>query len=176
MTKLYACVIVAACLATATVALSQSFNVRMGATKGPVQPINFSHRIHAGQNQIDCKYCHYGAANSVWANIPAVSTCMGCHKIVATDKPEIVKLTGYFDRGEQIPWIKVHYLPDHVKFNHKRHVRAGLACQECHGPVQEMDRVYQYSSLKMGWCVSCHRQNLDNPIFPATMDCLACHH
>jgi len=176
MTKLVACVIVAAALSTASVALSQSFNVRLGATKGPVQPINYSHRIHAGLNQMDCKYCHYGAANSPWANLPAVSTCMGCHKIVATDKPEIIKLTGYYERGEQVPWVKVHWLPDHVKFNHKRHVRAGYACQECHGPVQEMDRVYQYSSLKMGWCVSCHRKNLDNPNFPATMDCLACHH
>jgi hypothetical protein len=101
---------------------------------------------------------------------------MGCHKIVATDRPEIVKLTAYFDRGEQVPWVKVHYLPEHVKFNHKRHVRAGLACQECHGPVQEMDRVYQFSSLKMGWCVTCHRKNLDNPNFPASMDCLVCHH
>ena len=139
MTKLLAAVIVLCTLVAASVALSQSFNVRMGDAKGPVQPINFSHKIHAGTNQMDCKYCHYGAANSQWANIPAVSTCMGCHRFVATDKPEIVKLTGYADRGEQIPWVKVHYLPDHVKFNHKRHVRAGFACQECHGPVQEMD-------------------------------------
>src|ERR1041385_2437061 len=146
MTKLVAVMIVCCSLVAASVALSQSFNVRMGETKGPVQPINFSHKIHAGTNQMDCKYCHYGAANSVWANIPAVSTCMGCHKFVATDKPEIVKLTGYADRGEQVPWVKVHYLPNHVKFNHKRHVRAGFACQECHGPVQEMDRVYQYRS------------------------------
>ena len=105
MTKLIASVIVLICLVTAGVALSQSFDVRLGATKGPVQPINFSHRIHAGVNQMDCKYCHYGAANSAWANIPAVSMCMGCHKIVATDKPEIVKLTSYFERGEQVPWV-----------------------------------------------------------------------
>src|SRR5262245_37995486 len=172
MTKLVACVIVAAALATASAALSQSFNFRLRDPQGPVQPINFSHRIHAGQNQMDCKYCHYGAASSPWANIPAVSTCMGCHKIVATDKPEIVKLTGYFDRGEQVPWVKVHWLPDHVKFNHKRHVRAGFACQQCHGPVQEMDRVYQYSSLKMGWCGTCHRQHLDIPDNPSTTACI----
>ena len=176
MTKLIAAVIVVGTLVGASVALSQSFNVRMGATQGPTQPINFSHKIHAGDNQIDCKYCHYGAANSQWANIPAVSTCMGCHRFVATDKPEIQKLTGFSDRGEQIPWVKVHYLPDHVKFNHKRHVRAGFACQECHGPVQEMDHVYQYSSLKMGWCISCHRKNLNDPNHPSTMDCIVCHH
>ena len=114
MTKLAAAVIVLLAVVTASVALSQSFNVRMGATKGPVQPINFSHKIHAGTNQMDCKYCHYGAAQSQWANIPAVSTCMGCHRFVATDKPEIVKLTGYSDRGEQIPWVKVHYLPKYA--------------------------------------------------------------
>jgi cytochrome c553 len=133
MTKLIASVIVFVCLVTASVALSQSFNVRLGAAKGPVQPINFSHKIHAGTNQMDCKYCHYGAANSPWANIPAVSTCMGCHKIVATDKPEIQKLTGFYDRGEQVPWVKVHYVPDHVKFNHKRHVRAGVRCRRWTG-------------------------------------------
>jgi hypothetical protein len=172
MTKFIASVIVFVCLVTASVALSQSFNVRLGVAKGPVQPINFSHKVHAGTNQMDCLYCHYGAANSPWANIPAVSTCMGCHKIVATDKPEIQKLTGFYDRGEQVPWVKVHYVP----FNHKRHVRAGVACQDCHGPVQEMDRVYQFNSLKMGWCVTCHRKNVDNPNFPASMDCLVCHH
>ena len=176
MTKLIAAVIVLSAIITASAALSQSFNVRLGDSKGPAQQINFSHKIHAGKLQMDCKYCHYGAANSQWANIPAVSTCMGCHRYAVTDRPEIVKLTGFADRGEIIPWVKVHYLPDHVKFNHKRHVRADIACQTCHGPVQEMDRVYQYSSLKMGWCVSCHRQNLDNPVHPATMDCLACHH
>ena len=176
MTRLIALLIAVATIASATVALSQSFHVRLGSTKGPEQPIAFSHKIHAGLLQMDCKYCHYGAANSPWANIPAVSTCMGCHRFAVTDRPEIQKLAGYWERGEQVPWVKVHYTPDHVKFNHKRHVRAGLECQTCHGPVQEMDRVYQYSSLKMGWCVSCHRQNLDNPNFPASMDCLVCHH
>ena len=176
MTRLIGLLIAAATLASATVALSQSFNVRLGATKGPQQPIEFSHKIHAGTLEMDCKYCHNGAANSQWANIPAVSSCMGCHKFAMTDRPEIQKLAGYWERGEQVPWVKVHYTPDHVKFNHKRHVRAGLECQTCHGPVQEMDRVYQYSSLKMGWCVSCHRQNLDHPTNPASMDCLVCHH
>ena len=87
----------------------------------------------------NCRYCHYGAGKSPRANIPPISTCMGCHKIAVTDRPKIQKLTGYWDRGEQIPWVKVHYLPDYVKFNHKRHVLAGFACQQCHGPVQDMD-------------------------------------
>lgn len=176
MKKILALSILVATFAAATVAFTQSWGVQLGGKKGPTQPINFSHQIHAGRLQMDCKYCHYGAAKSSWANIPAVSTCMGCHKMVAADKPEIVKLTGFWDRGEQVPWVKVHYLPDHVKFNHKRHVQAGYACQSCHGPVQEMAVVYQYNSLKMGWCVTCHRQNLDNPEHPATMDCVVCHH
>ena len=176
MKKTFAIVLVLVTLVAASVAFTQSFGVLMGDKKGPTQPIAFSHQIHAGKLQMDCRYCHYGASKSAWANIPAVSTCMGCHKIAMTDKPEVIKLTAYYDRGEPIPWVKVHYLPDHVKFNHKRHVLAEIACQTCHGPVQEMAVVYQYSSLKMGWCVSCHRNNLDNPKFPATMDCLACHH
>jgi hypothetical protein len=92
---------------------------------------------------------------------------------------EITKLQGYWERGEEIPWVEVYRLPDYVKFNHKRHVKAGMLCQDCHGPVQEMDVVYQYPSLKMGWCLKCHRENLDNPKNPkyqATMDCLVCHH
>ena len=176
MKRTLAVLLIVAALAAATVAFTQSFSVQLGDARGPVQPINFSHKIHAGKLQMDCKYCHYGAVRSQWANIPPMSTCMGCHKIAMTDRPEIQKLNGYFERGEEIPWVKVHYLPDHVKFNHKRHVLAGYACQTCHGPVQEMDRVYQYSSLKMGWCITCHRQNLDNPVHPATMDCIICHH
>lgn len=176
MKRTLAFLIVAAVLAAATVAFTQSFNVQLGDKRGPKQPINFSHQVHAGKLGMDCRYCHYGATRSSVANIPAVSTCMGCHKIAVADRPEIQKLTGYWDRGEQIPWVKVHYLPDHVKFNHKRHVKAGIACQECHGPVQEMPVVYQYNSLKMGWCVSCHRERLDDPKFPASMDCLVCHH
>ena len=176
MKRTLAILLVVCALAAATVAFTQSFNVQLGDKRGPKQPINFSHQIHAGKLQMDCRYCHYGATRSPFANIPAMSTCMGCHKIAVADRPEIQKLTGYWDRGETIPWVKVHYLPDHVKFNHKRHVKAGIACQDCHGPVQDMPVVYQYNSLKMGWCVSCHRQRLEDPKFPASMDCLVCHH
>lgn len=142
----------------------------------PKQPIAFSHKIHAGKLGMNCLYCHYSADKSPIANIPAVSVCMGCHKIAMLDRPEIQKLTGYWNRRETPPWIEVYRLPDHVKFNHKRHVLAGFQCQQCHGKVQEMDVMRQVPSLKMGWCVSCHRQNLTNKNFPATMDCVACHH
>jgi cytochrome c553 len=168
--------IVVLALAAATVAFTQSFSVQLGHTRGPEQPIHFPHDIHAGKLGMNCLYCHYSAEKSPIANIPPMSTCMGCHKMAVTDRPEIQKLTGYFERNEQIPWVEVYRLPDHVKFNHKRHVKAGIECQSCHGPVQTMRVVYQYPSLKMGWCVSCHRQNLNNPAHPASMDCLICHH
>jgi Cytochrome c7 and related cytochrome c len=176
MKKLTLAIFVLATLAIATVAFTQSFGVQLGGRKGPKQPIAYSHKIHAGKLGMNCRYCHYGAYKSAWANIPAMSTCMGCHKMAVADRPEIQKLADYFERGENIPWVKVHYLPDHVKFNHKRHLAAGFPCQQCHGPVQEMDVVYQYSSLKMGWCVDCHRKYLNDPKHPATLDCVACHH
>ena len=162
-------------LAAGSAAFTQSFSVQLGNRKGPKQPIAFSHEIHAGKLGMDCLYCHYGAEKSAVSNIPAIGTCMGCHKVAAIDRPEVQKLAGYFERGEPVPWVQVHHLPDHVKFNHKRHVKAGIECQTCHGPVQEMPVVYQYASLKMGWCVSCHRQKLNDPQ-PASMDCIVCHH
>lgn len=182
MKRTIAAALVLTTVAIATVALSQSFKsspriaVEFGMQKGPTQPIAYSHELHAGTLQMDCKYCHFSTTKSAWANIPPVSTCMGCHTYVATDKPEVQKLAGYFERGEQVPWVRVHNMPDHVKFNHKRHVRAGVECQTCHGPIQAMPVVYQYSSLKMGWCIECHRSRLDDPTHPTSMDCLICHH
>ena len=176
MKRALALVLILVTLAAAAVAFSQSFSVQLGRARGPVQPINYSHQIHAGKLGMNCLYCHYGAEKSPIANLPAVSVCMGCHKIAMSDRPEIKKLTGYFERNEQIPWVEVNRLPDHVKFNHKRHVKAGFACQECHGPIETMPVVYQYPSLKMGWCIECHRKNLNNPARPASMDCLTCHH
>jgi len=176
MNRFLAPLLIVCTLALGTAAFTQSFSVSLGFNKGPVQPIAFSHKLHAGKLQMNCLYCHYGAEKSTVSNIPAPSTCMGCHRVAATDRPEIQKLTKLYDSGQAPQWVEVHRLPDHVKFNHKRHVKAEIACQTCHGPVQEMDRVYQYSSLKMGWCLQCHRENLDNPKYAATMDCVACHH
>lgn len=122
----------------------------------PVQPIEFSHRIHAGDNQIPCMYCHVQAEQSRVASVPPVSKCMGCHKSIAKDRPEIVKLAEYWERKEPIPWIKVYDVPDFVHFTHKRHIRAGVMCQTCHGEVQDMDRVTRVSDLGMKWCVDCH--------------------
>ena len=147
-----------------------------------VQPINYSHKLHAGKLGIDCGYCHTNVDKSPIANYPNVETCMNCHKYVKratgqnADSPQIAKLSRYYELNRPIPWRQVHWLPDHVGFNHKRHVKAGIVCQDCHGPVQEMDAVYQYPSLKMGWCLQCHRQRLNDKKNPATMDCVVCHH
>ena len=159
-----------------TYAMKESFWSSLGNRTGPTQPIHFSHQIHADTLGMNCLYCHYSADKSPIANLPPVSTCMGCHKLARADRPEIIKLTGYFERGEQVPWVEVYKLPSHVKFNHKRHVRAGVQCQDCHGPVQTMKVVYQYSSLKMGWCITCHRQHMNDAQNPTTMDCIVCHH
>jgi hypothetical protein len=176
MKRALALVLVVVSLAAATVALSQSSLLPIGGGRGPKQPVAFPHDVHAGKLGMDCLYCHYSADKSPIANIPPVSLCMGCHKLAVTDRPEIQKLAGYAERGEPIPWVEVYRLPDHVKFNHKRHVKAGIQCGDCHGKVEEMPVLYQVSSLKMGWCITCHRQKVDDPRNPAPMDCVVCHH
>ncbi|MEY3059405.1 MAG: hypothetical protein RL000_757 [Bacteroidota bacterium] len=151
----------------------------------PEQPIYYSHTVHAGINQINCLYCHGGAQESKHANIPSVNVCMNCHmgineyakgpKIYREDGTEVdgtaeinklYKYAGwdpakkqYTGKGEPIEWIRIHNLPDHVYFNHAQHVTAGKQnCQTCHGEIQKMDEVYQFSDLSMGWCVNCHRE------------------
>ncbi|MDP9348336.1 MAG: cytochrome c family protein [Gemmatimonadota bacterium] len=147
--------------------------------EGPDQPIAFYHSVHAGQNQIPCMYCHYTADRSESAGIPSVKLCVGCHVPGSASAPpaqaqlafptaqrnkfwnaEATKLVDFWKRGEPIPWVRIHDLPEHVKFPHFMHVNAGLQCQTCHGPVEKMDKVYQFSSLQMGWCIDCHRGDL----------------
>lgn len=137
----------------------------------PAQPINFSHKIHAGDHEMDCQFCHIFAERSRVSGVPNVQRCMGCHRVIKTDSPEVQKIHKYWNDGEAIPWEKVYNLPDYVYFPHKRHVRAGVECQNCHGPVQEMAVVKRYSSLQMGWCLSCHQQRqVENG-----KDCWTCH-
>ena len=124
------------------------------------QPITFPHGRHVTTLGMDCNYCHSNARKGVHAGVPATSVCMGCHALIdTTDRPELVKLKDYWDKGEVIPWEKVHDLPDYVYFSHKRHAIAGLDCQECHGQVQDMTVNQRVSSLKMGWCLDCHAQH-----------------
>ncbi len=136
----------------------------------PEQPIHFPHDLHAGAMKIDCQYCHFGAYKSKNASIPPLNVCMNCHKTVKTESPEIHKIydaLGYdpttqkYDstKSHPIQWVRIHNLPDFVYFNHSQHVKvAGLKCQTCHGPVQEMKEVYQYSPLTMKWCIQCHKR------------------
>ena len=138
--------------------------------RAPVQPIAFPHPQHVQSLQMNCLYCHFSANKSPDPGMPAVQTCMGCHLIVAAGKPEIQKLAKFYADSTPIPWVRVHKVPDYVQFPHMRHVNAGVQCQTCHGEVQKMPRVYQYSSLNMGWCVNCHVAN------KVRYDCSTCHY
>jgi cytochrome c551/c552/Flp pilus assembly pilin Flp len=141
----------------------------------PEQPIAYSHKIHAGDNGIDCNYCHSGARNSKTAGIPSANVCMNCHTYISsgtnTGETEIAKIydaigfdvntRSYIEGYEQKPikWVRIHNLPDLSYFNHSQHVTVGkLECQECHGAVEEMDVVWQENDLTMGWCIDCHRE------------------
>jgi mono/diheme cytochrome c family protein len=137
----------------------------------PVQPIEFSHAIHAGSYGIDCQYCHSDARLGPYAGLPSVARCMGCHKLVAAQgNPEVQLLHGYWNRKQAIPWVRIHKLAGFVYFPHKRHLQVGLACQTCHGPVETMQRVAQVAPLTMGWCVGCHAERR------GPLDCVVCHH
>jgi mono/diheme cytochrome c family protein len=129
----------------------------------PKQPIAFSHKIHAGQYEIDCKYCHTGAMKGKSATIPTVNICMNCHNQIkagtTTGEVEIAKIVRAFNENKPIEWVRIHNLPDLAYFNHSQHVNVGgIECQTCHGPIQEMDVVRQHSLLTMGWCIDCHRK------------------
>lgn len=143
----------------------------------PVQPIKFSHKIHAGENGTDCKYCHSIVEDSKHSGIPEVGTCMNCHSIIAegtnSGKFEIAKIRDAYENGTPVEWVKIHNLPDHVYFSHAQHVGAGkLDCAECHGPVEEMDVVKQHTDMSMGWCLDCHKtrkvQFADNEYYNET--------
>jgi mono/diheme cytochrome c family protein len=163
-----------------------SYLMQVGIDQGymPIQPIHYSHKIHAGDNQIECKYCHSSARVSKHSGIPSLNVCMNCHMNIAEyngeedlDKGytkefytnEIKKLykavgwdentQSYTGETQPVKWVRIHNLPDFVYFNHAQHVSvAGVDCQKCHGPVEEMEILYQHSSLTMGWCINCHRE------------------
>ena len=136
----------------------------------PDQPIAFSHKIHAGDYGMPCLYCHMYANRTPVAGVPTVKTCMGCHELIGTDKPEVMKLARFWEEKRPIEWFKVYDLPDFVHFNHNRHVSAGVECETCHGPVAEMAVIEKYRDLSMGWCLSCHMEK------QANIDCQVCHY
>lgn len=133
----------------------------------PVQPIPFSHKLHAGDLKINCNYCHTTVYKSRSASIPSLNICMNCHTYVdkgPSGSTEIIgKIKEAYSKNEPIRWIRVHNLPDLAYFNHSQHTTvAGIECQKCHGPIQEMEVVKQYSNLTMGWCINCHRETAVN--------------
>jgi hypothetical protein len=132
--------------------------IGQGTGRSPVQPIKFPHPVHVNGLKLNCVYCHYAAFKSPDPGLPAVGTCMGCHTVVGLDRPEIQKLAKYAGSKQPVPWVRVHKVPEYVHFPHMRHVNAGVTCQTCHGQINNMPQVFQYASLNMGWCVSCHVQ------------------
>jgi len=160
------------------------WTMQLGTNQGymPVQPIHFSHKIHAGDNQIDCNYCHSSARVSKHSGIPSLNVCMNCHKTIYEYSGEtteeysktfyddeiqkLYKAVGWDDDAQEytgatypVKWVRIHNLPDFAYFNHSQHVSvAGIECQTCHGPVEEMEIMFQHSPLTMGWCINCHRE------------------
>jgi len=147
-----------------------------GAAPGPAQPFRFSHRVHAGLAHIGCTSCHAYAERGPVAGVPSMARCQGCHKFVKEDPDdpqldlELKALRKVLDEGKPVEWVRVHRVPDHVNFTHRRHVvTAQLACQECHGEIEKMDVVRQVSPLTMGWCLECHQRK------KGPTDCWTCH-
>lgn len=168
------CLITFSLLAMLQLLSGCKFQFGVGYNQGysPEQPIAFDHSLHAGTHKIQCMYCHNQVERSQHSTVPALSTCMNCHIQVATDKPGVQKLREAYTAGESIEWVKVHMLPDFVRFNHSAHIAKGVNCQTCHGEVEKMKKMEQHSDLSMGWCVNCHRQPENN----APLNCSTCHY
>ena len=123
----------------------------------PTQPVAFSHALHSGQLEIDCRYCHTFVDRAAHSNVPTTQVCMTCHSMVRKNDPILAPIRDSYESGEPIPWVRIHKTPDYVYFNHAVHVNRGISCMECHGSVQEMDVVQHSKSLSMGFCLECHR-------------------
>jgi hypothetical protein len=149
---------------------------------GPIQPIPFSHALHAGTFQIQCLYCHSGTDRSMAAGVPSVESCMGCHSQFGGDLEGIQILKRHWDEKRPVEWVQIHRLPEHVQFPHQRHVAAGVECNTCHGPVETLHKLHLVPDtkwwpwglparkLQMGWCISCHRET------GVSQDCFGCHY
>jgi hypothetical protein len=158
----HAVVLLASALFITKIVVVESINIGRSKNYMPDQPIKFSHVVHAGQNKIDCQFCHNSAEYGTSAGIPSSSVCLNCHMVVRegsrSGRFEINKIFAAIDAKKPVSWKRVYKLPDHVFFSHAQHVGAGkLACQTCHGPVEKMDRIAQVPDLSMGWCINCHR-------------------
>ena len=139
--------------------IDAAYGVGIHQGYAPEQPIKFSHKLHAGEYQINCNYCHTGVYEGKGANVPSANICMNCHNAIKRESPEIQKIYRALEKDEPIQWVRVHNLPDLAYFNHSQHTNVGgLECKSCHGEIEKMEVVEQRSSLTMGWCIDCHRQ------------------
>ena len=137
--------------------------------RGPVQPVPFSHKEHAGTLKMPCEYCHTLSRSGETLMIPRTSFCMQCHQTIATDNPGVQKLAEYAKTDRTIPWVRIYELPSFVSFSHKVHLQHGATCEECHGTVAQRVRLYKESDISMATCVNCHRAK------QASIDCSTCH-
>lgn len=162
----------------------------------PVQPVPFSHRLHAGELAIDCRYCHNTVEGAAHAAVPPTATCKNCHGSIFTESEKLRAIRASAESGNPVPWVRIHHLPEYVYFDHSAHVSRGVGCVSCHGRIDKMEQVYQAERLSMGWCLECHRSpqphlrpqrsitdmdNLmggdgleENGVTPST-DCSTCH-
>lgn len=147
------------------IALAQLTDADVEKIPAGPQPIRFSHKIHTTDNQIDCQYCHIYARRTNSSGVPPVAICVGCHKFVGAQLEEVKKVMGFWEKKEPIPWVKIHDVPDFVRYPHSKHINAknetypeGVPCQDCHGPIEKMDVVEKFDANfgKMGWCLTCH--------------------
>lgn len=160
--------VVAGIVFVVLVALAAAYFVFAGGSSVR-QPILFSHRVHAEEKQIACVYCHQGVQRSAVAGLPSVEKCMGCHRSIAADKPEVQKVAAAWENRENIAWARLVYVPDHVYFTHQQHIRAGIECRTCHGAINATTGSFSRMEPGMGWCLDCHRRN------GASTDCWTCH-
>ncbi len=123
----------------------------------PEQPVPYSHKLHAGDLGMDCRYCHVGVERSPVAMVPATQTCMNCHKLIKPESEKLLPVRESFATGMPVEWVRVHHSPDFVYFNHSIHVNSGVGCESCHGRIDQMERVFQAKPLNMAWCLDCHR-------------------
>ncbi|MBP6618947.1 MAG: c-type cytochrome [Leadbetterella sp.] len=152
---------------------------KIGVHQGyaPTQPINFSHKLHAGDMEINCAYCHTGVYKGKQSGIPSSSICMNCHNTIKRESPEIQKIYTAIEKNQPIEWVRVHNLPDLAYFNHSQHTNvAGLDCENCHGDIKNMEVVQQRHTLTMGWCIDCHRKTDVNSKGNAYYDALLTAH
>ncbi|MBI5499072.1 MAG: cytochrome c3 family protein [Deltaproteobacteria bacterium] len=162
-------IVLALGLAAAAAWTAWAYYLGGAAGLGAEQPIAFSHRVHATDKGIDCRFCHPFPDRAPYAGMPPVQTCMFCHRSVIATHSEIRKLWGYFERNEPIPWVREFEVPDHVYFSHRMHLRKELDCPDCHGDISMEDRVKAAEPLEMGFCLDCHKSR------GGPRDCVVCH-